>query len=186
MELLDDDLPKYPLMRKSNMKMLDGLEKLERMRHRDHRKQFLFYPEDQFKANWDLFISVVLIFTCLSTPFRLAFVEQDNTTWTILNFSIDLMFLLDIIFIFNSAYSDEDFKIIDDRSLIASNYLNSWFAIDFLAIIPFYLLFSGARSGMNEVMRIARIGRMYKLIKLTRLLRILKIVKERSKLLKYV
>jgi len=97
------------------------------------------------------------------------------------------MFLVDIIFIFNSAFNDDDFKLIDDRCKIAKNYLNSWFTVDLLAIIPFDIIISSTKSGnVNDVVRIARIGRMYKLIKLTRLLRILKIVKQRNKLLKHM
>ncbi len=170
-----------------DLKTEEEIEKFERMRHRDKRKPFMFYPEDQSKANWDLFITLVLIFTCLSTPYRIAFIDKDNLRWIILNYCIDFLFLVDIIFIFNTAYNDDDFTIVDDRKLIAKGYCYSWFSIDFLAIVPFDQLIQGvSAAGMNDVVRIARIGRMYKLIKLTRLLRILKIMKERNKLLKYV
>ena len=133
-----DDIPYQKKL--TRMKNWEDQEKFERMRHRDHRKFFMFYPEDQFKANWDLFVTIILIFTCLSTPYRIAFIERDNTAWTVINYSIDSMFLIDIIFIFNSAYNDEDFRIVDDRKKIAKNYLNSWFTIDFLAIVPFDLI----------------------------------------------
>ena len=72
----------------------------------------------------------------------------------------------------------------EDRKLIAKEYLTSWFVIDSLAIVPFdYLLVS---DNYQEIVRFARIGRISKLIKMTRLLRILKIVKQRSQLLKYL
>jgi len=132
------DIPQYALEKQMmEMKTEEEIEKFERMRHRDKRKSFMFYPEDQAKANWDLFITVVLIFTCLSTPYRIAFIDKDNTTWIVLNYSIDLLFLVDIIFIFCTAYNDDDFTIIDDRKQIARGYIYSWFSIDFLAIVPF-------------------------------------------------
>ena len=91
-----------------------------------------------------------------------------------------------MIFSFTTAYTDEDFRVIDDRATIAKGYLRSWFLIDLLAILPFELILKGSGGGMNDVVRLARIGRLYKLIKLTKLMRVLKIIKERSKFLKYV
>jgi hypothetical protein len=93
---------------------------------------------------------------------------------------------MDIIIIFNSAYYDLDMNLIDDRKKIVKNYLKGWFAVDFLAIIPFDQVLAGFTSNVNGIVRIARVGRLYKLVKLTRLLRILKIMKEKSKLMKYL
>jgi hypothetical protein len=166
------------------------LEKKERMKLRKNKRNCLLYPEDDFRTNWDLFITLVLIFTCIETPVRITFVEsnfshdhEEHYGLDMVSTIVDSLFLIDILLIFNTAYYDEDFRIIEDRKAIASNYMQSWFLIDILAIIPFDVIIGG--SGINGVVRIARIGRLYKLIKLTRLLRILKIVKERSKLLKY-
>ena len=55
---------------------------------------------------------VVLIFACLVTPCRIAFVEDETQPWIIVNQIADLMFLTDMIIIFNTAYYDEDFKLI--------------------------------------------------------------------------
>ena len=119
------------------------------------------------------------------TPYRIAFGDIDEPLhWIIINYAIDGFFLFDIFIIFNSAYYDEEFVIVEDRSQIAKMYLGGWFLVDFLAIFPFDILFN--QDNYGELARIARFGRMYKLIKMTRLLRILKIVKERTKLLKYL
>lgn len=48
-------------------------EKLDRMRYRQNKKPFLFYPEDQYKIYWDLFITVILLASCIITPWRIAF-----------------------------------------------------------------------------------------------------------------
>jgi hypothetical protein len=88
--------------------------------------------------------------------------------------------LIDIIFNFNTAFTDEDFTVIDDRKIIGIEYLKSWFIVDLTAIIPFELMLGGSGGNMNDVVRLARIGRLYKLIKLTKLLRVFKIVKDRS------
>ena len=42
----------------------------------DNQKQpCLFYPENDYKANWDFFMTIVLIFTCIVTPARIALIE---------------------------------------------------------------------------------------------------------------
>lgn len=41
----------------------------------------MIYPEDTWKEQWDLFVSLILIFTCAVTPFRLAFTESDDDAW---------------------------------------------------------------------------------------------------------
>ena len=142
------------------------------------------------KANWDLWLTVLLIVTCIITPYRIAFEAKEGSNEkrsVIVNNIIDVFFLFDMIFSFTTAYTDEDFRVIDDRATIAKGYLKSWFLIDLLAILPFELIRrGGGGSGMNDVVRLARIGRLYKLIKLTKLMRVFKIVKDRSKFLKYV
>jgi len=63
----------------------------------------MFYPDSAFKSAWDLVITFVLIFTSLVTPFRIAFTENDNTQWNVINLVIDSIFLMDIFVNFNSA-----------------------------------------------------------------------------------
>ena len=75
----------------------------------------MVYPEDKFKEYWDAFVAIVLILTCFVTPIRIAFYSQDELIWVIINYTIDLIFLTDIIIIFNTAFYDEDFQIIDSR-----------------------------------------------------------------------
>ena len=46
-------------------------------------------------------------------------------------------FFIDIIIIFNTALTTEDFETIDDHKQIAIHYLKGWFWIDLIAIFPF-------------------------------------------------
>ena len=91
------------------------------------------------------------------------------------------MFFLDIIIIFNTAFYNEDFKLIDNRGSIAKDYITGWFAIDFFAIVPFDLFL---KQSLNQMVRIARVGRLYKLVKLTRLIRIFKVMRFKKKIQK--
>lgn len=164
------------------------IQKLERMKAREKTKRCILYPEDVVKINWDLFITLILLISCVITPLRIAFGEDPEPIgWEVINWTIDGLFLIDIFVVFNSAYYDDDFIIIESRKVIANSYIRSWFMIDAVAIIPFdsFIKMSSQDEGAGathknnyqEMIRIARMGRLYKLIKMTKLLRILKIIK---------
>lgn len=106
---------------------------------RNH-KRFLFYPNDRLKEMfWDTTISIILLLTCFITPINLAFAEDlEKIDWYMrTNDVIDMLFFLDILVNFNSAYQNEMYEIIDDRKKIAKNYILGWFFIDLFAIMPF-------------------------------------------------
>lgn len=101
----------------------------------------MIYQEDYFKYFWDLFSSILLLITCVLTPFNLAFEEDvaDIFWYTTLNYSIDFLFLIDIIIIFNTTLKTE-FDEVPDRWEIFKEYTRSWFLIDLLSIMPFDIL----------------------------------------------
>lgn len=109
------------------------------MRNRLEKKNWLLYPEDKYKITWDMIVSVTLLIMSIYTPMSVAFAFEHGSFsfQSLINFFMDGVFGLDIIVVFFSAYYNEDFKIIDDRSKIATKYLKGWFVIDFVAIIPF-------------------------------------------------
>jgi uncharacterized membrane protein len=109
-----------------------------------NKKRWLIYPDDKYKEMlWDTVISIILLITCFVTPINLAFAEEtDKVYWyVVFNYVIDVLFLFDIIINFNCAYQNEMYEMIDDRKVIAKNYLSGWFIIDVLAITPFGLIF---------------------------------------------
>jgi len=54
------------------------------------------------------------------TPVDMAFEKDISKTWGIILRIIDGLFFIDVIVIFNSAFYDEDFRIIEDYKQIAS------------------------------------------------------------------
>ena len=141
---------------------------------------------DQLKASWDIFVMIVLIFSCLTIPYRVAFVKEDTKQWEVVNNTVDICFLLDIIIIFNSAYYDEDFKIVDSRKTISCVYLKGWFFIDIVSILPIEMVLKADAVKYNEMIRIARIGRIYKVVKLFRLVRIVKFAKSKNRFVLFI
>ena len=102
--------------------------------------------------------------------------------------TIDILFSIDILVIFNTAFQNEILEVEDDRCTIACNYLKGWFMIDLLAVIPFETLIDfflqsehsnhSDSVDYNRFIRISRMSKLYKLIKITRLLRLLKLMKK--------
>jgi hypothetical protein len=93
-------------------------------------------------VRWEILTAIILILSVLTTPIDLAFpaYSEDNLGYKSFLYAIDLLFLIDIIVNFNSAFENDFHEIIDDRKSICLNYLKLWFFIDFFSIFPFELI----------------------------------------------
>ena len=85
-------------------------------------------PDDKGKTYWDLIITLyfatvvfirrrLLLFVCIAAPTRIAFSDEDNLTWTIIDGFVDTLFLIDIVLNFFFAYHDDEYNLIDDRKV---------------------------------------------------------------------
>lgn len=100
----------------------------------------MIYQDNVAKEYWDIFITVLLLYSCMLIPYRIAFVKEDTFNWKVALLVIDGLFVVDILFCFNATYMDDDFTEIDERKLILKNYLSGWFAIDLSAVFPFDII----------------------------------------------
>lgn len=97
----------------------------------------MIYPESKFKAFWDLFITVVLLFTSFKTPYDIAFTGVDlSLSYRLPDYFVDAFFLIDVFIIMNSAFYNDEVYLIDDRKTIIIEYLKTWFFIDVFSSIP--------------------------------------------------
>ena len=138
---------------------------------------------------WDFLATVVLVATCLLTPYQLAFYTHGKAQPPIfnqVNRLIDAIFMVDILVSFNTSFFDQkENKFTSDRRLIARTYLKTWFWIDFIAVIDFELIIRSAMESnttLAQVGKVAKIARFYRAIKLLRLVRMSKLAKERAKM----
>ena len=99
--------------------------KLERMYHRENKKKYLIYPENELVDIWNMVLVVVILVIAILSPYRIALTgfEVDKGFWLYANAVIDFLFFIDIIITFNTALYDEKFDIIEDRKEIAKRYL---------------------------------------------------------------
>ena len=179
-ELLDQNM-----LYKTNIDELVELKSRKQERFRatkivKRKKRCLLQPEGTFRRVWNFVVLMMLIYTALVMPFRLAFaLEVFWDGWTISEFVIDGLFLIDVILNFITVQTDEEGQPITDRWVISCNYLKSWFFIDLVACVPFSILdyYSdqlNVRKSYNSLLRLLRLPRLNKLFRLARILKALK------------
>ncbi|GAX72669.1 hypothetical protein CEUSTIGMA_g125.t1 [Chlamydomonas eustigma] len=130
---------------------------------------------------WDLMMMSLLVWVCFGSPFVFCFElmgdSQDwNPFWTI-EFTVDMIFIVDVYLNFRTAYLDGQGTLITDRRWIAKHYLRTWFIVDFLSVIPWDLITSGTAGflGLLKLLRILRIGQVFMLLRSVRILRLARV-----------
>lgn len=94
--------------------------------------------DSHFKTFWSIVLLVIISYTAVYVPFKLAFVEEDELWISIIDQMVDGLFWIDLLVNFISEYDDPlTLQPVSDFSQIARNYLTSWFMFDLLAAFPF-------------------------------------------------
>jgi hypothetical protein len=109
----------------------------------------------------------MLVYSVIVTPFRIAFYDIDTLGWILFDIMVDLVFFLDIILNFFTAYFDFEDTLVKDRRVIARSYLKSWFFIDVVSILPISLILQAGRD-YASLARLARLPRLYRLMKMAK------------------
>ena len=118
-----------------------------------------------------------MLYTVTVTPYRVAFVETDTSTWLIIEYVIDGLFGMDVLVNCMLAYESEDTLIVD-RWMIFKNYATSWMLLDIVSSLPFEAIFSS--SSWGSLIRLSKLSRIYRLIKIVKLIRLIKVLKNRN------
>lgn len=139
-------------------------------------------PDSKFKTIWNITVIVLLLYTSTVVPFQVAFVDVDSDFAMFINYMVDVLFGLDIIVNFFSAYESAIRKIEISLKVISRDYLTGWFVLDLLATFPTQTLIeSESNSGVNKLARLARIPRLYRLFRVLRIFKIFKLFKYNKK-----
>lgn len=85
------------------------------------KSKHLLYPDSNFITFWDMLMTLVLLLTSVFRPYQVAFRPELIYTpfWNVINLIAELLFFFDIIIDFNTAQQGENFKLIEDRKVIA-------------------------------------------------------------------
>lgn len=137
----------------------------------------LLHPECNFCSYWDLLSMVLILYSCLTIPYRLAFSAHAKGMWKLVDRGVDLTFMVDICITFRTAIKPSD-VLITSPLAVAKDYLSGWFILDFMSSFPFDLVLEiftdAANPDAARILKVIRIGRMLKILRMVRLQRLLK------------
>lgn len=142
----------------------------------------MILPDHRLKGIWTGVVIVLLIYTAIFVPFKIAFHLEETQALSVVDTVVDVLFFIDIIVNFLSATETKSGKLITDIKTIAKMYLKGWFLFDLIACIPFDSFLNsnanaGTGSNSNELVRMLRLPRLYRLVRLMRLVKMLRILK---------
>ena len=87
-----------------------------------------------------------------------AFGSSNNIYLIIINWIVETLFLIDIVFCFTQEYLDDDtYNLVSDLPTIAKEYLKGNFIFDFFAWIPFNSIF--VQNRLYRLFKLLRIPR---------------------------
>jgi len=173
--------------RKRMFGTVEDVEYKERPKFSATPKWFILIPGRRFFLIWNIIIICLLSYIATILPYRIAFMEnQDSLPWTIWDYISDFIFLLDVFFNCITAYERPDESLEVRPGKILGAYAKGWLALDLFACIPFQLI--GIIFGINfggssgKLLRLARLPRLYKLIKIFRVFKIVKMLQTNEKI----
>lgn len=84
-----------------------------------------------------------------------------------------MVFCLDIILNFLTAYEDDNGELVANRKQIARQYLKTWFLIDLFSSFPIVLVQQYTNMNVTNLkfVKLSRLPRLYRLLRLVKLIR---------------
>lgn len=106
---------------------------------RSCRERIIIDAENKWKAIFDVFILLLVGYSCVTSMLYAAFTPTDNEIQIVFDLVVEGFFWTDLILNFLQSYKHpETYETITDLKQIAQNYiLHGWFFIDFTSVFPF-------------------------------------------------
>mmetsp|Transcript_104032 Transcript_104032/g.333449 ORF Transcript_104032/g.333449 Transcript_104032/m.333449 type:complete len:824 (+) Transcript_104032:59-2530(+) len=140
---------------------------------------FVINPEQSVVLQkWDMITMTSMVFVAFVAPVQVAMLETKANVLFIVSSCIDTIFLIDIFINFCIMYQKRtNFGFVWEhrQSAIAARYVKGWFAIDFISILPFDVVFLLSSSAYVQRMQAIKVIRLLRLVKLARLLRVVRL-----------
>lgn len=106
----------------------------------------------------------MIVFSGIFTPLRVAFLQEDPLSSGI-EWFLDAVFLIDTGLNFVTAYFDRGESLVDNRRIIACNYLRSWFLVDLISVLPLKVFIRHSITQMAKIARVHRVDRLVRTFK---------------------
>lgn len=82
----------------------------------DHIPRCMIHPNKKPKTSWNLLLIILMFYTAIFMPYKIAFVEAEfGDAWFVIDLIVDVFFATDIIVNCFSAYYDKEDFIVTDR-----------------------------------------------------------------------
>ena len=161
--------------RQSLMKLIFGKSGREASEESGANANELVYfsPKSISRSRWDMFLILLIVYTCIELPPRIAFASDDNVFDALMgiDLAVDFFFLTDVALAFETGI--EDHGVVEmRRELVRRTYLRTWFVFDLAASLPidFFTYFTDVKASERLVLRLPRLLRMLRLPRLFRYL----------------
>eukprot|EP01048_Picozoa_sp_COSAG05_P009401 COSAG05_NODE_769_length_7449_cov_7.225034_1_plen_928_part_00 len=128
---------------------------------------------------------MLLLYCAFSIPVRVSFDFQLSRGMEIVEFCIDLFFMVDVFVNFATGYvisEDGEEPVIETHhKKVAIHYIRTWFIIDVLSALPInFMLGHETLGGANRLPRLLRIPKLVRMVRLLRLIRLVKLLRATS------
>lgn len=129
----------------------------------------MIHPNSPGKRIWDLLLIICITYFAIEVPLRLVFHYKNDIDISLFERICQVIFMTDVIINFNTAIIQNRI-LIHKRSIVAKQYLKTWFLVDFLSAFPFDLLGAsvygtlGISDGLR-ILRLLRVARIFDLFK---------------------
>jgi len=141
--------------------------------------KYLLNPHSKYMQYWDFVILFAMLFTATVSPYEVCLIWDSDFAIDglfVVNLIINLIFLADTISQFFLPYKESPKKggqMVKNHRRIAIHYIETWFVIDLVSVIPFDYITLGIEIDPSNVSLIQSISllRLMRLIKLVRILR---------------
>ncbi|KAK3238420.1 hypothetical protein CYMTET_51567 [Cymbomonas tetramitiformis] len=139
-------------------------------------------PRHTTSRRWDKLLLVCMAWTCVVTPYEVAFLSKQNgarykpTIIFFFNRLLDIVFTLDIVLnLFTGYYDPHTGQWVLELKKIFKRYMRGWFAVDLISVLPVdYISIAVSEADLRAV-RLIRVLRLLRLFKLLRVLRVSRI-----------
>ncbi len=99
--------------------------------------KYILLPDGWLRYWWDLLITILVIYYAIIVPAQMVYPRiTDNPFFDKFDSFGTAIFVIDILFSFNTAFFVEGF-LITQRRIIAAEYMRFWFIVDLVSVIPF-------------------------------------------------
>ena len=113
-------------------------QELDRPNDLTYFQSFIIHPDTKWKSIFDVWILMLVGYSCITNIYFTAFSVDKTLEDEIIFWIVEIFFYFDFIFSWFQGFRDiETNECVWDYKIIAINYFQGWFIIDFISIFPF-------------------------------------------------